>query len=244
MKRTGVHYVWLMIAVLPVLAVVAGCESLGADTDVPGGASTSEVTTTSSDAAASSTTASGAAAASTTVAAANADSGSQGGSSDLGPGPDDPNLSSEPIRCEENSWFMDYYPDTIPWKSQADPEASGGAFHLNSDDHCGVKLRFKGTGVRLIAPKGPRGAKMLVNLIRIRDAGVNELAVIDLHSTETEHQQVVWYSGYLPYGEYLVAFTADWRSAVAGSQYYIDAIDIWGLGGIKQDSGETYYPPM
>jgi hypothetical protein len=137
--------------------------------------------------------------------------------------PADPNLVESPRRYEETHPYLDWRGG---WNPYSDSKASGGGQTESGDETARVRVFFEGTGVRLVAPTGPWGGGIALD-IEGYATGTKRTETVSLYSARIQHQQEVWYSGYLAPGRYVLTLAYD-RANSWGTAIAVDAIDVWG----------------
>lgn len=134
----------------------------------------------------------------------------------------DPNLGITPDRLEDTAPHLE---KKGTWYTSNSPESSGGTVKMSDDLQCSLGVTFHGTGVRLVTIKGWNGGKIVVHLT---GDDLDVLETVSLYSDLMEFQQIVWYSGYLPEGQYHVSFERYVDPNYGSGTIWIDAIDVWG----------------
>lgn len=111
------------------------------------------------------------------------------------------------------------------WWHVWDPAASGYSRRVTGSAGAGVSLRFRGSGIALIAPLGPDGG-----LASISIDGVG-LATVSLYASVPATSVVVWSIDGLPSTEHVVRVKALGKGepASGGVRVSIDAFDVLGV---------------
>ena len=133
----------------------------------------------------------------------------------------DPNVLTAPTRVEDANPYLHYEGQ---WSTKLSSNSSGGTYRASSTTGSYVEIFFKGTGIRLIAPKGVSGGKVRIVLT---GNGTSKVETVSLYNASASYQQTIWYSGPLANADYAVYFEHD-SSNVGFKVIWVDALDVWG----------------
>ncbi len=125
------------------------------------------------------------------------------------------------------------------WRVAVDAEDRSGGVHVASQAGAAVEIPFEGNQVRVIGRTGPRGGRADVYL-----DGEKQLAIVDAHSPEVMHRQVIYYTNGLPNGphELRLVATGEGNPVSEGAEVAVDAVQ-WsaaeGRSGFGEGGGPT-----
>jgi len=133
----------------------------------------------------------------------------------------DTNVLTAPTRIEDLNPYLHWEGQ---WSAKQSSDCSGGTYRASSTTGSYVEIFFKGTGIRLIAPKGVSGGKVRIVLT---GNGTSKVETVSLYNATVSYQQTIWYSGHLDNADYAVYFEHD-SSNVGFKVMWVDALDVWG----------------
>ncbi len=125
------------------------------------------------------------------------------------------------VRVEDSDRRLEF---SGMWHYRWDVRASGHSRRAATRSGARVTLRFDGTGVSLVAPRGPRGGQARVTL------DGEPVATVSLYAPEPTSPATVWISGPIPSGTHklVVAALGSAEASSVGTVVSIDAFDVEG----------------
>lgn len=131
---------------------------------------------------------------------------------------------------QEDHWAIAF---NGAWREEQNSAASLGGYKATSRAGDSVILTFKGSQIRLVAPKGPGVGSFEVTIDGLPPSGLKKnvagKGIVDLNASVERWQQVVPIAAGLPYGEHRLEMVAvPGNVGGAPTRWYFDAIIVDG----------------